>query len=329
MHLITSGIVIIVSSVLYGIYIMITVLSMHSLLRHQDRKVSQSHKLLLTIIIIMFIVHSGHVAETAIQFVDNLRRSGNEKVDAKVDLQAQLVEAVLVRMNYLLSDFVVVWRAWSLSAHKLRLKSRYVLSICLFVSFVVVMVDGGFTLAVLSRQHGKGHPLPFGVGSIGGGPYRVGKSIPMPLCLFITNIVATGYIGMAFREFLCATKGYLEPSKRIINIRQTLYFMFESGLLYSVIWIVILFDIIVWFPPDATIALGMITPQITAIYPALIILLIAMQSSIGDETNRDIPTRSAAIFQANRPNTLLTTQLQDTFDGRISEVVSSEQSSSS
>jgi hypothetical protein len=64
---------------------------------------------------------------------------------------------------------------------------------------VVVMFDGGFTLATLSRQHGKGHPLPFGVGRIGGGPYRVGKSIPMPLCLFITNIVATGYIGVAFR----------------------------------------------------------------------------------------------------------------------------------
>ncbi|KIK64636.1 hypothetical protein GYMLUDRAFT_56703 [Collybiopsis luxurians FD-317 M1] len=278
----------------------------------------------------MFIVHTGHVTETAIQFVDNLRRSENEKVDAKVDLQAQLVEAVLVRMNYLLSDFVVVWRAWSLTAHKPRLKSRHVLSICLFASFVVVMFDGGFTLATLSRQHGKGHPLPFGVGRIGGGPYRMGKSIPMPLCLFITNIVATGYIGVAFREFSCATKGYLEPSKRIINIRQTLYFMFESGLLYSVIWVMCrISHSVVCFPPDATIALGMITPQITAIYPALIILINAMQSSIGDKTDRDIPTRSAAIFQANRPNTLLTTQLEDTFDGRISEVVSSEQSSSS
>ncbi|KIK64738.1 hypothetical protein GYMLUDRAFT_982099 [Collybiopsis luxurians FD-317 M1] len=327
MRLITDGIVMMVSCVLYGIYIVITVLSLHSLL-HQDRTVSHSHKLLLSIIIMMFIVHTGHVAETSIQFVDNLKRTQNETVDVKVDLQAQLVEAVLVRMNYLLSDFVVVWRAWSLSAHKPHLKSRYVLSICLFTSFVVVMLDGGFALADLSRQHGEGHPLQFGVGSDNGRLSRIGKSVPMPLFLFVTNIIATGYIGVAFWEFLSATKGYLEPSKRIINFRRTLYFMFESGLLYSVTWIVILFDVVVCFPLDANIALGMLTPQITAIYPALIILLIAMQSSIGDETDRGIPTRSAAMFRANRPNTLLTTQLQDTFGGWISEPASKPLSAS-
>ncbi|KIK64723.1 hypothetical protein GYMLUDRAFT_399743 [Collybiopsis luxurians FD-317 M1] len=174
------------------------------------------------------------------------------------------------------------------------------------------MLDGGFALATLLRQHGEGHPLPFAVGNIDEGPYQVGKRIPLPLCLFITNIAATGYIGLAFWEFRNATKGYLEPSKKIINIRQTLYLMFESGLLYSIIWAVIFFDLVFCFPPEGSIVLGLITPQITAIYPALIILLNATQKSAWATNGRDISTHSAVMSQASPPNILLTTQIQDT-----------------
>ncbi|KIK64722.1 hypothetical protein GYMLUDRAFT_56736 [Collybiopsis luxurians FD-317 M1] len=252
----------------------------------------------------MFVVHTGHMFEMGIQFVNN-QKSRYQTVDAKFNLQAQVVEAVLVRTNYLLSDFVVVWRAWSLSACKPRLKSRYILSFCLFASF-------GLTLAALSKQRGYGHPLPLGVGSTF---YQVGLRIPLPVVLFITNIVATGYIGVIFWEFQNAMRGYMEPSKRIANVRQTLYFMFESGFLYSMIWIVIFFDIVFRFPPEASIALGLITPQITAIYPTLIVSLNATQKSFWDESGRDSnPTRSVAMSQANRPNTLLTTQVQDTGD---------------
>ncbi|KIK64744.1 hypothetical protein GYMLUDRAFT_56749 [Collybiopsis luxurians FD-317 M1] len=271
----------------------------------------------------MFVVQTGNTVVMGIQFAEYLKRRF-QTLNGALDVRAQLVEAVLVRLNYLLSDFVIVWRAWSLAAGKPQLRSRYVLSICLFASFVfhidkvVVILDGGFTLYALSIQHGKGHPLPLDVGNTF---YRVEKRIFMPVCLFITNVVATSYIGIIIWEFLNATRGFLEPSTKIITFRQTLYLMFESGLLYSVIWVVIFFDIVMDFSPTISIFLGIVTPQITAIYPSLNILLTATQKSVFDESRREILTCSAATFPTNRPNIFLT-QVQDIVDTLPHEAIS-------
>ncbi|KIK59056.1 hypothetical protein GYMLUDRAFT_44799 [Collybiopsis luxurians FD-317 M1] len=264
----------------------------------------------------MFVIHTGLMVEMSICFLNDVK-STYERIDGRLNLQAQLVEALFARINYFLSDFIVVWRAWSLSESLPRFKSRYVLSLCLFASFVMLVVDGAFTLVALSKQNLQDQSLA--LSSIGTTPIqRLGMlRIALPLVLFVTNTVATGYIGVTCWMFRRAISSSVEKPKEIINIGQTLLFMFESGFLYSMIWIVIIFDIAVSFPAKVTIALDLIIPQITAIYPALIILLNAAQKSISDEKDKEEATHPAATVQATR-SVILTTQFQlDTVDFNI------------
>ncbi|KAF5379876.1 hypothetical protein D9757_007229 [Collybiopsis confluens] len=276
--IVDEGISIMVVYMLYGMYTLISFLSIY-FLWHHPRAIWHPRKLLLSLISTMFIVHTGVMLEMSICFVNDLKDTFG-KVNGRLNLQAQLVEAMLARINFFLSDVIVVWRAMSLSSHAPSYKSRYVLSACLFASFVVLSVDGGFTLTALLRQNAQ--ERLFALSSIGTTPVeQLGlMRITLPIVLFVTNIIATGYIGLAWWSFRKATKDFSKHAQEVMNIGQTLLFMFESGFIYSIIWIIIIFDIVFTFPPKITIALDLIIPQITAIYPALIILLNAAQKSI-------------------------------------------------
>ena len=114
---------------------------------------SQSRRLLLLVILVMFIVHTCLMAEVSICFLDDIKGIF-QAVNGRINLQAQIAEAVLARINvriqyfcgihiaqrrwwqYFLSDVVVVWRAWSLPQRRSSLKySRYILGVCLLASF--------------------------------------------------------------------------------------------------------------------------------------------------------------------------------------------------
>ncbi|KAE9396865.1 hypothetical protein BT96DRAFT_996263 [Gymnopus androsaceus JB14] len=247
------------------------------------------------------------MAELSICFLDGIK-SISQVVNGQINLQAQIAVGVLARMNYFLSDGVVVWRAWSISQRRSSLKySRYILGICLLASFVGLLVDGVLNVvAKLSYQNTQNNALA--LSSIGAAEQRLGeKRIAVPIILFLTNIVATGFIGM-FAGLQETNLGTPDILRKLVQI---LLFMFESGLVYSLIWIVMIVAATIRpFPKEVNIYIDVLLPQITAIYPALVIMLSAMQTeeSVGDDlTVSSVRTREL-------PD-ILTTRIQiDTID---------------
>ncbi|KIK53848.1 hypothetical protein GYMLUDRAFT_63510 [Collybiopsis luxurians FD-317 M1] len=255
--------------------------------RYQHQATSHSRKILLCTVSLMFINHSGLVAATSICFVDDMKGLYTG-VNGRLNFQAQLVEVVLARANYLLSDFIVIWRAWCFSNG--RGKSRYVLSLCLLASFVTLTVDGALSSLTLSKVNTEKYsPALSSVALLPRNQWG-NRKIAMPLVLFTTNFVATIYIGMAFRMVRRVAKGYLVPSKKISIFGQMLLFMFESGLVYSALWLVLAFDIAYPFPHNVNTVITVVVPQITALYPAVIIVLDVAQKSMNTQSEQDSET---------------------------------------
>ncbi|KAE9388557.1 hypothetical protein BT96DRAFT_980998 [Gymnopus androsaceus JB14] len=310
--IINEAISILVVFLLYGIYTCVTALSIYFLLRSLG---SQSRKLLLLVIVTMFLVQTCLMTELSICFLNDIK-SISQAVNGRIILRAQTAVAVLARANYFLSDVVVVWRAWSLSRRgsSPSLKySRYILGICLLASFVALLVDGVLNVAErLSNQNTQKNALA--LSSIGSAEQQLGKKrIALPLILFLTNVVATGFIGITFWDVHRATRNQFGHCRQVANLVQILLFMFESGLAYSSVWIVMIVAMIRPFSKEVTTTIVVLLPQITAIYPALVIMLSAMQrpfskASVGDDIA--IPSARTGEF----PD-ILTTRIQiDTID---------------
>ncbi|THV01580.1 hypothetical protein K435DRAFT_853596 [Dendrothele bispora CBS 962.96] len=176
------------------------------------------------------------------------------------------------RLNYVIGDIVVVWRAWVLFPRRMPVK--VILSICLLGSFVGTFLEFGlFAKEVLEN--------PF---------FNDNKTETMILTvpLIFTNFTATALIGFkAWHHFqsiqtnLGSTNG--SPSK----VLKILLLLIESGLLYLAFWIVYLvlgstqdLDTTVNFSDYQSIM-----PGLVAIYPILIILAVAHENNKPESVN--------------------------------------------
>ncbi|KIK53849.1 hypothetical protein GYMLUDRAFT_100290 [Collybiopsis luxurians FD-317 M1] len=280
---VTEALTMMIVLLLYGLYTCLTVVSIYCL-KYQHQAISHSRKLLLCTVSLMFINHTGLLAAASICFVGDMK-SLYTTVNGRLNLQAQLAEVVLARINYLLSDFIVIWRAWCLSNG--RGKSRYVLSLCLLASFISLMLDGILNILTLSKKDTTNYSPAIPSVAISPRNQWGNRKIVMPLVLFITNFAATIYIGMTFIMVRRVAKGYLVPSKKISIFGRMLLFMFESGLIYSALWFILIFDVAYPFPHKVNTVITLVVPQLTALYPAVIIVLDVAQKSLNTQSEQD------------------------------------------
>ncbi|KAF9060320.1 hypothetical protein BDP27DRAFT_1430211 [Rhodocollybia butyracea] len=85
---------------------------------------------------------------------------------------------VITKLMYLLCDFIIVWRAWTLAESRYP-RAKYILLVCLAASALMLLVS--VVLAIV--QH---FDLTL---SLGTAPNILGL-----LLMFITNVVSTGFI---------------------------------------------------------------------------------------------------------------------------------------
>lgn len=172
----------------------------------------------------MFLVHTGIVAEVSICFLDDIQGT-NQSANERINLQAQIAEAVLARINV---DRIFLAASAQCSHSPVVLSQRcgcYLASLgnasaqikllypCVlpcrilwlvdpidgtrvfnWTLLVTVTVDGALNVIVLSNQND-----PFALSAISSSSQELGKKrVPLPLVLFLTNVVATGFIGKTF-----------------------------------------------------------------------------------------------------------------------------------
>ncbi|KAE9400729.1 hypothetical protein BT96DRAFT_938369 [Gymnopus androsaceus JB14] len=158
-----------VACTLYGASVIISGVSTYFLI-YERQKVNTSRKFLLTIIAIMFLCDTTFIFLLIAYIIEALFTN-------KVEQSTQLGIAldVIVKLTYLLSDIVVVWRAWTLASSRYP-RARYLLLVCLSASTVTA------TVAMFEPDDS---PLNT----------SIALAAMLPLTLFVTNVVATSFIG--------------------------------------------------------------------------------------------------------------------------------------
>ncbi|KAJ3793589.1 hypothetical protein GGU11DRAFT_880372 [Lentinula aff. detonsa] len=273
-----------VGSILFGIYVVIAALSLHTLVM-QDSDFTQGRRFLCAVITLMLLFDTMNTASSVYSVAHDIRTL-EESFHPQATRILILSAAILSKINYFLSDLVIVWRTWSIYEEKTIL-FHIVMSSCIFLSFGAVIAD--IVLAIESSDNLK---EMFKL------DYATVRLI-LPLSLLLTNVVATSFIALRTWIFHKSVKyTSAAESGRIKNVMQVLFLLVESGCLYCILWIVVILDITAGFSVGVQYLLTSIIPHLTydkhceaeflsmqCIYPCLMVLIIAIRKRRYDNMN--------------------------------------------
>ncbi|THV02911.1 hypothetical protein K435DRAFT_792147 [Dendrothele bispora CBS 962.96] len=167
---------------------------------------------------------------------------------------------LMERLNYIVGDIVVVWRAWVLFPR--QIPAKIALSICLMGSFAGVSLDTGLLVKGVMKSHSDA--------------WNKSETMILAVPLIFTNLTATALIGLkAWYHF-----------QNIQNNLGSTNGSSKSGFLYLAFWIAYL---VLGLTQDndttASQAYQAIMPELVAIYPVLIILLVAHEDNKPENLN--------------------------------------------
>ncbi|KAJ7595431.1 hypothetical protein C8J56DRAFT_883648 [Mycena floridula] len=253
-------------------------------------------KEMLVITAVQFVVH-GNILAGFLFYVLQLPELGFSPPDVyQLMVNLKILINILTRVQFLISDSIVVWRAWVIwNDHR---QVHTLLVFCLIGSAVGTTID--FTFATL-WELGNDKFTPTGP-----------RTLIMILPLLLTNLIATALIGYkVWYEFLSSVEGnilkYLirkyraelkrclgSEAKKKTQVERVLILLTESGTIYCLIWVVyfsidLLGDVTSSLEYQLTTAL---LPKLTAIYPIFIILLITL-----DKANLESTVAAATLSQ--------------------------------
>ncbi|KAL1747129.1 hypothetical protein HDZ31DRAFT_61573 [Schizophyllum fasciatum] len=163
-----------------------------------------------------------------------------------------IVHAVTARLNYIISDAIVVWRAWILWPGNRVVQG---ILVCAMIYSVVAVIANG----ILARFFVES-PVPH---------------IIVRSAMLVTNVLATVLVGIKlwiYRRQVNASMKVLSGSSRLGGI---LTLLLESGLAYSAVWIL---EISPLNKVEAySMNFGALTFVIAGIYPTFIVLVVTLQ----------------------------------------------------
>ncbi|KAL1702532.1 hypothetical protein EV121DRAFT_293222 [Schizophyllum commune] len=188
---------------------------------------------------------------------------------------------LLSRMNHVLSDVVVVWRAWILWP------SNKAVKVALIVS-VVSTIAGNFSEFAYSYSKYKAAAYT--------AHFPVERDNYIRVFLFIlpvvwTNILVTVLIAFKVREYRIEIKSYLGRTTKT-RVERFLVLLVESGCVYSAIWLayfaISLADSSGLIPAsdlpgfgswDIWAVFAAVMPMTAGVYPTIVIIISTVQSS--------------------------------------------------
>ncbi|KAJ7595402.1 hypothetical protein C8J56DRAFT_383016 [Mycena floridula] len=268
-----------VQYLVHGIYTTLVVIALWTLWSNKAHLTSRN--ILITATLLMFLLTTGGIASSLAFDLVKLPTLGYNPPDISgVVRNIKLFVNVTTPINYLISDLIVVWRAWVICPGHLRL--RLVLLLAVFVGFAGALIETTFD--ALSTV-GKTTFNPIGPGSL---------ILTMPM--FFMNLVATLVITYKVWEYRSEIKSHIgdAPSMRT-KVEQVLILLTESGTIYCLFW---LFSMTFSAAQPKTVSLGYslvlsLLPQLTTLYPIIMILLL-VQEKTNLESMITAPTGTSA-----------------------------------
>ncbi|KAL1743526.1 hypothetical protein HDZ31DRAFT_83344 [Schizophyllum fasciatum] len=176
----------------------------------------------------------------------------------------QIVTNCLLRLNFMFSDTIVVWRAWVLFKDEARI--QWALVSCLLVSYLGTIVDTVLLVLVYML---------------------VIKDVPeysllMTIPLLLTNVIATALIGWKTWGYKKMVGDLLRQAKRMTATELTMLLLVESGAIYCIIWALTLASALGVMNETVTSLLLEVLCIVAGLYPTIVVIIVALQKSVID-----------------------------------------------
>ncbi|KAL1663803.1 hypothetical protein GGF50DRAFT_127735 [Schizophyllum commune] len=248
-----------VDAVFYGMQAAIFVAAMIASAR-QERPA----RFITTVIVILFISSTTGIVTDILFYVYNtpVIMDRDPAASEATFLALVILTQICTRYNVLVSDAIVVWRAWILSRDSRLAKAA--LSLCMIGSVAGVITECVWWARDRTVTNGV-----------------VTRTLIMDIPLLSTNVVATVLVGMRVWTYRRDIKVHIGPWKSKTRVERALILLLESGFVYCIIWIASMAIDITMGTGNlyAYRAIGISYHSIAGIYPTLIALVVALQRS--------------------------------------------------
>ncbi|KAF5334582.1 hypothetical protein D9758_018128 [Tetrapyrgos nigripes] len=200
--------------------------------------------------------------ETTSSLQKNSKEDGHVSISPRIPIFNARLFALSDRVNYIVGDIIVVWRAWILFPGNLKIKMLLVL--CLIAS-CGVFINGGRVIAYELKNLDASVPAT--------------NVLILAMPLFFTNLVVTvliGYKTWMYQQDI--RKNLINTSGSGPRLQKILLLLIESGMIYCILWML---DGLLGFSSTSssisTRVLGSAMPNLAGIYPNLIILIAMLE----------------------------------------------------
>ncbi|KAI0066713.1 hypothetical protein BV25DRAFT_1420634 [Artomyces pyxidatus] len=245
----------IVETLLFGVFSCLTVLSTYLLL-WRPRSVATLMMLFLTTT--MYIAAAVHWGACLAAAISGLSDPANFLLDQRHTAD-QVLASIGLTINVVLSDVIVVWRAWLLWE---RSRGVLVVSFCLLIATAVAAIFNGVYLA--------GHVLATFLMISTAWP-TVTAAISIATNIWATALVA--YKAWLHRRFI---RQHIQGCKRRTRVELLLSLLIESGSVYCIYLIVVLLSTRALLGPLCPV-FGTSVAQIAGIYPTTLVVLVCLR----------------------------------------------------
>ncbi|KAF9257450.1 hypothetical protein L218DRAFT_1006153 [Marasmius fiardii PR-910] len=280
-----------VGFILYGVYTTLSIITVYSFLARGLRN-SKARLILFIITVFMFLISTCSLVLNLQYYLILLPMFSPNPPD--LNILGSLLSKISIafnmfdRTNYIISDGIVVWRAWVFYHHTFFVK--LVLSICMLASAIGTLTD--IIVAIIRRHRNSNDP---------GSPINI---LAMTVPLLVTNTVATLFIAYkvwCYRRALQHNLGH--SSSSFTKVQKVINLLVESGFVYCILWMIYtLVTVATGFQSPSWQAYSRALPVISAIYPVLIILLVSLENS-NVEANGEMSLSQSMRFASAPSNT--------------------------
>ncbi|KAJ7362499.1 hypothetical protein DFH08DRAFT_930819 [Mycena albidolilacea] len=265
-----------VETALYAIFTVLIVASTYLLLTRGRR--SRANKMMLCVTLVMYCLASWEWAVDVHRLRDDLKvllpadlvqPPPDHARRVKVNIALHIAQGITNNICVVLSDMVVCWRVYVVFGRNKR--------VLVMAVFLLIVLACAIFLCNLT-QIGQGFPSVTTLHRLVPSQLII-DAVALALSALI-NVWATTMIGYQAWHCRRAIRHYLSDTSNRTYAGGMMALFVESGIVYSILWILRNIIIIPGVEPSAyTIYSTMVMYQVTGMYPTLIVILVALRKS--------------------------------------------------
>ncbi|KAJ8081288.1 hypothetical protein PM082_007122 [Marasmius tenuissimus] len=278
----TAGLV--TAAALYGVYLVVFCSAMGILYRRREG-FTRTRTTLFVALVALFIISTSYLCSTTSYFVLGIRallvnNPGDPVLAKNAAYLAKnhvlgVIGQVMLPIAVVIGDSIVLWRAWSLSG-----KNRIVMIFPILLQLALTAMAFSWIGCFVDED------LPTVIS-----PRCRKLNTATYVLSMVTNFAATAVIGYMAWRHRQQIKASLAPCPKRERFGRRLVLVFESGVVYTTLWII---QLAVLVAPGSDDFLNQAfrqvfsaaATQLVGIYPTAIVVLVYMRQSVWDSTGK-------------------------------------------